>query len=372
MTSPSEPADASTLPPRHPPRAGVVRLPLSAADLRAYDTIIDARTPSEWGLDHLPGALSCPVLSDAERVEVGTLYKQVSSFEAKRKGAAYVSRNVAAMLQGVFADKPKSWRPLVYCWRGGTRSGALTHVLRQVGWDAVQLEGGYKQWRVQVVHDLARMPAALKFIAIAGRTGSGKTRLLDALAVGGEQVLDLEGLAAHRGSVLGNLPDQPQPSQKYFESTIWRRLAEFTPDRPVYVEAESKKIGMLRVPDALIKSMWASRCVELVTPFPVRVALLRAEYAHLIANPTLLTFKLGCLAPLHSHKTIEDWIERTTRGDWDGLVGELLSTHYDPAYSRSMGRNYASLASPSRIAIEGMDDAAFTAAATEIVRSQGS
>ncbi len=344
----------------------MVRLPLSLAALQEFDDIIDARTPAEWALDRLPNALSCPVLNDAERVEVGTLYKQVSRFEAKRRGAAMVARNIANMLESVFANKPKSWRPLVYCWRGGARSGALTHILRQVGWDAVQLEGGYKQWRVQVVRDLAQMPAKLQFVAIGGRTGSGKTRLLDALVALGEQVLDLEGLAAHRGSVLGNLPDQPQPSQKLFESSIWLRLSQFAPDRPVYVEAESKKIGMLRVPEGLIESMWKSRCVELNTPLDARVALLRSEYAHLIANPELLTFKLNCLAPLHSRKTIDDWIARAARGDWDGLVGELLSTHYDPAYSRSMDRNYANLAAPLRVTIEGIDDRAFADAAAQI------
>lgn len=369
MNDAREAIDGEAPPVRFPPRAGLVRLPLSLTALRQFDDIIDARTPAEWALDRLPNALSCPVLSDTERVEVGTLYKQVSRFEAKRRGAALVARNIACMLETVFADKPKSWRPLVYCWRGGARSGALTHILRQVGWDAVQLEGGYKQWRVQVVRDLAQMPGQLQFIAIGGRTGSGKTRLLDALAARGEQVLDLEGLAAHRGSVLGNLPDQPQPTQKFFESCIWRQLSQFSAERPVYVEAESKKIGMLRVPDALIEAMWKSRCVELVAPLPVRVALLRNEYAHLIADPALLTFKLNCLAPLHSRKTIDDWLARAAGGDWDGLVGELLSSHYDPAYSRSMGRNYADLATPLRIELSGIDEQAFSTAATQIVRA---
>ena len=352
---------------RAPPRSGSVRLPLTLADLRAYSTIIDARSPAEWLLDRLPGALSYPVLDDDQRHQIGTLYKETTSFEAKKAGAALVARNIAMHLETAFRDKPKNWRPLIYCWRGGTRSGALTHILRQVGWDAVQLEGGYKRWRAQVVRDLTTMPATLSFIAICGRTGSGKSRLLDALSAHGAQVLDLEALAAHKGSVLGDLPGQPQPSQKHFESSIWTALSDFTPDRPVFVEAESKKIGVLQVPDALLVQMWQGQCVELVTPRSLRVALLTEEYVHLINDPALLAYKINCLSALHSKERIAHWHQLAAAAAWEEFVSELLESHYDPAYDRSMFRNYLNIGSATNVALSQVTTAGFDVAAGEIL-----
>ncbi len=211
---------------RPAPRA---RLPLTAAELAGWDAIIDARSPSEFAEDHLPGAVNCPVLDDAERALVGTAYKERGSFEAKRLGAPLVAANIARIVSERFADRPRSWRPLVYCWRGGSRSGSLTHVLRQVGWDAVQLDGGYKAFRRQVAADLETLPGRFTFRVVCGATGSGKSRLLEALATTPAQVLDLEALAAHRGSVLGEIPGAPQPSQKAFETAIWAALGGFDP-----------------------------------------------------------------------------------------------------------------------------------------------
>lgn len=346
-----------------PLRAGTVRLPLSAHDLARYDAIIDTRSPAEWAHDHLPGAISCPVLNDAERVTVGTLYKQSSSFEAKKVGAALVARNIATHLDTIFRDKPKNWRPLIYCWRGGSRSGAMTHILRQVGWDAVQLEGGYKQWRAQVVRDLAVLPAPFRFVAICGRTGSGKSRLIEALGQAGHQALDLEALAAHKGSVLGDLPGAPQPSQKAFETSIWSALVAFDPARPVYVEAESKKIGLLRVPDTLIAAMWEGDCVELVTDRSLRIPLLCDEYAHLIADPVHLAAKLSCLKRLHPGERIEQWMSHVQAARWETLVAELLTDHYDPLYTRSMFRNYRHAEKAVPIPLHSIDAKGFADAA---------
>ncbi|OJW79430.1 tRNA 2-selenouridine(34) synthase MnmH, partial [Thiobacillus sp. 65-1402] len=237
-------------------------MPATVAELPAFDEIIDARSPGEFAVDRIPGAINLPVLDDAERERVGTLYKQVSSFEAKKVGAALVSRNIARHLETWFADKPKSYRPLVYCWRGGSRSGAMTHILQKIGFAATQLDGGYQAYRRHVVAELERLPALLSYRVVSGPTGSGKSRLLQALADEGAQVLDLEALAAHRGSLLGALPEQPQPTQKSFESAICFALARFNPQRPVFVESESKKIGVLRVPAALIAAMRASPCIR--------------------------------------------------------------------------------------------------------------
>src|SRR5437764_1040605 len=239
-----------------------------------FDAIIDARTPSEYALDHIPGAVSAPVLDDAERAEVGTLYKRVSPFEAKKLGAALVAKNVARHIDTLFGRKDKSWRPLVYCWRGGKRSGAMAHILREVGWPAETLPGGYRAYRRWVVAELATVPAALEFTVVHGPTGSGKSRFLGALAGAGAQVLDLERLAAHRGSVLGGMPGEAQPSQQWFESQLLADLESFDRARTVFVEGESKKIGELQVPEALMARMRASPCVVLEPPLDARVTLL--------------------------------------------------------------------------------------------------
>lgn len=343
-----------------------VQLPLSAAQLAGWDAILDARSPAEFAEDHLPGAVNCPVLDDEERARVGTIYKQQGAFEAKRVGAPLVARNIARHIAQSFADRPKSWRPLVYCWRGGTRSGSLTHVLRQVGWNALQLEGGYKAFRRQVAADLETLPGHHAFRVICGATGSGKSRLLEALALTRAQVLDLELLAAHRGSVLGEIPGTAQPTQKAFETAIWSALSAFDRARPVFVESESKKVGNLRVPEALIARMREGECLRLEASAEVRAALLLDDYAHLVADPGLLREKLACLAPLHGRERIAQWVALAEKGAWEALVADLLGAHYDPAYHRSMFRNYRGAAAAPAVAVRKGSRAEFAALAGSI------
>lgn len=351
-----------------PYRPNLQPLPLTWGDLAKFDAIIDTRSPAEFALDHLPGAINCPVLSNEERIMVGTLHKQASPFEAKKVGAAMVARNIALTIDTQFRDKPKQWKPLIYCWRGGSRSGAMTHIFRAIGWGAVQLEGGYKAWRAQVVQDLAAMPDQFTYDVICGRTGSGKSRLLEAMAEHGAQVLDLEKIAAHKGSVLGNLPDQPQPSQKMLDSLIWAQLSQFDPTRPIFVEAESKKIGVLRVPDPLIRAMWQGRCFEVITPQPLRVELLHEEYAHLIADHELLFFKLDCLAALHSKEQILQWKALAKNGQWHEFVASMLNGHYDPAYDRSMFKNYLNIKAAAAIHITDISLRGFSEQALRLVK----
>lgn len=324
---------------------------MDAAILTSFDAVLDARTPSEFAEDHIPGALSAPVLSDAERAEVGTLYKQVSPFDAKKLGGALVARNVAALVQARFRDKPKDWKPLVYCWRGGKRSGAMAHILREIGWSAATLEGGYRAYRRWVVAQLDTVPGRFAYVVVHGPTGSGKSRLLAALAAAGAQVLDLEALAAHRGSVLGGLPDRPQPSQKMFESLLLRELAGFDAGRPVFVEGESRKIGQLQVPDGLLSRMRASRCVALEAEVETRVSLLLDEYRHLTADRAALAAQLDCLAGLHGREKIAQWKALAAQDRWREFVARLLVEHYDPAYRRSSTRNFPQLASAERLRV---------------------
>lgn len=313
----------------------------TVAQLTEFDEIIDSRSPAEFAADHIPGAINLPVLNDDERIRIGTLYKQVSAFEAKKLGAAMVSRNIACHLESYFLDKPRVYRPLVYCWRGGNRSGSLTHVLKKIGFAASQLDGGYKAYRSRVVEDLKSLPSQFQFRVICGPTGSGKSRLLGALNRAGAQVLDLEDLAAHRGSVLGVLPDHPQPTQKAFESTLWSKLHALSPHQPVYVESESKRIGSLQIPDGLIAVMRASPCIRLHLPREARIRLLVEEYQHFPQRPDVLIDQLDQLSALRGRETIAGWRALIDAEDWQGLVAALLDEHYDPAYRKSLAQNYA-------------------------------
>ena len=310
-------------------------------DFERFEEIIDVRTPAEFAEDHIPGAINCPVLDNEQRIEVGTLYKQKSPFEAKKIGAAYVAENIARHLRQSFNDRPKNWRPLILCWRGGQRSGAMTLILRRVGWDAQQLEGGYKGYRKQVVDKLAELPPLLNFRVVCGPTGSGKSRILQALARLGEQVLDLEELACHKGSVLGVLPDVPQPSQKMFETRLLTELRKFDPKRPVFVEAESRKIGSIHLPDALLERMRASPCLNIDASFDARVAYLLRDYVYFLEAPDWLDSRIDTLKSLQSSETFTRWKVYVRDRQWPELVSELLQEHYDPLYHRSQNRNFA-------------------------------
>jgi tRNA 2-selenouridine synthase len=330
--------------------------------LHTFDAIIDVRSEAEFALDHLPGAINCPVLDDAERIVVGTTYKQVNAFEAKKIGAPLVAHNIARHIETLWRDKPRDWKPLVYCWRGGNRSGAMVTILARVGWPVYQLDGGYKAYRAHVSASL-ESPPALEWRVICGTTGSGKSRLLETLDSIGAQVLDLEQLAAHRGSVLGSLPSEPQPSQKMFESRIWDKLRSFDQARPVFVESESKKVGNLRVPDAVMVAMRASPCISLTLSRADRVRLLTQDYAHFVADPALLNAQLEHLVLLHGRAKIAAWQALANGGDMAQLVDELLVEHYDPAYLKSIDRNFAQFKDAQVLALGDIGVADFSQAA---------
>lgn len=334
-------------------------------ELDAFDTIIDARSESEYALDRIPGAINAPVLDDAQRIRVGTLYKQTGAFEAKRVGAPLVAANIARHIETLWADKPRDWKPLVYCWRGGNRSGSMAHILAKIGWPVVQLDGGYKAYRAHVAASL-ETPPELDFRVVCGTTGSGKSRLLETLDGIGAQVLDLEKLAAHRGSVLGHLPDAPQPTQKWFESQVWDRLRRFDPARPVFVESESKKVGNLRVPEAVMARMRASPCIALNLSRENRVRLLMEDYEHFCADPGALNAQLDHLVQLHGREKIERWQAMASGGAMAELVGQLLAEHYDPAYLRSIDRNFVQYPQAAVLELGDIAPVDFEAAARKL------
>lgn len=335
-------------------------------ELASFDEIIDVRSPAEFADDHIPGSINCPVLDDQQRVEVGTLYKQVSPFAAKKVGAAHVAENIAKHLQARFLDRPKHWRPLIVCWRGGQRSGSMTYVFRRIGWDAQQLEGGYRTYRRLVIASLSEVPRRLRLRVICGATGSGKSRILQAIGRLGEQILDLEELACHKGSVLGVLPDSPQPSQKMFESRLLTAVYGFDCERPVYVEAESRKIGSLHLPTAMIETMRAGECVNIEASFGARVDFLLRDYDYFLAAPEWLNTCLQPLRGLHSSETFLRWRDYAVAGQWRPLVTELLEQHYDPLYSRSQSRNYAGFEAPQNQVTDDLTPAGIEAVARRV------
>lgn len=309
-----------------------------------YSEIIDVRSESEFVEDHIPGAINLPVLNDTERVKVGTLYKQVCPFDARKVGAALVAQNIAKHLNTHFSQKDKNYQPLLYCWRGGQRSNSMALVLNQIGWQVTVLDGGYKTYRTHVRDRLQTLPQHFTYWVLSGMTGSGKTHILQQLAQRNFQVLDLESLAKHRGSLLGQEWDgelSPQPSQKRFESLLLQELQGFNTDKPVWLEAESNKIGQVYLPSALWQKMKQANCFEIQLPIAVRVNWLLQEYPHLTAHPELLKSKLARLKSRHGSEKINEWYNLIDAGHWYDLVGDLLTSHYDPTYSRSTSQCYA-------------------------------
>lgn len=343
------------------------RAPTRVADLPAFDTVIDARSPAEFALDHIPGAVNCPVLDDDERRIVGTLYKQTGAFEARRVGGAMVAANLAKHLRERFHDRPANWRPLVYCWRGGLRSGSMVTWMRLVGWDAQQLAGGYKSFRNHVVERIAALGPQLDLRVICGATGSAKTRLLQALRTRGAQVLDLEDAAAHKGSLLGNLPGIAQPSQKQFETRIVSVLDKLDLAKPLYVEGESAKIGRLAVPLPLVQRMRAAACIEVDATPESRLAYLLRDYAYLGDDPEALAEVLGRLKDLHGKEVIQRWQQRARERALSPLFAELMSLHYDPHYARSQARHFQRWSERQVVAADDLSDPAIAALADDVL-----
>lgn len=316
---------------------------VSLENVGDFDEIIDVRTPLEFAEDHIPGALNAPVLSNEERVLVGTTYRQVSPFEARRIGAALVAHNIAHHLETTFADRPRTWRPLIYCWRGGMRSGSMTTVLNMIGWPARQLDGGYKSYRHATVATLDTLPKTFTYIALVGPTGSGKTRLLSALNQAGAQTLDLEALASHRGSLLGAWAGVQQPSQKHFDTLLATALRGLDPRRPVFVEAESRRIGSVALPLALLESFHRGACVEVLSSREDRAAFLLHDYAHLFDDPDSLKGQLQRMIGLHSRERVAGWQQLVDENRRAELARELIERHYDPAYARSSHQHFVQL-----------------------------
>lgn len=309
----------------------ILRVSPSEAELERYSCVIDVRSPGEFAADHLPGAVNLPVLDNAERAVIGTVYKRVSHFEARRRGAALIAANVARHLEGYFAERGGDFFPLLYCWRGGFRSMGMALILQSVGWRVAVIDGGYKEWRRYVMGTLADLCKRFRWVVISGLTGVGKTRLLRTLEGEGAQVLDLEALACHRGSLLGG-SEEAQPSQCLFESRLHAKLSAFSGSHPVFVEAESSRVGKIHLPPGLRAAMDHAPGIEIVATMDLRVRWLLEDYREWLASGPPIEQLLRPLARMRGHAVVDEWVRLATAGDWERLARALLEQHYDPAY----------------------------------------
>lgn len=351
-----------------PARDGQMKKAIATiAEVNDFDDIIDARSPAEFAEDHIPAAQSYPVLDNEQRATVGTIYKQQSAFEAKRIGAALVAENIARHLREGFQNRPRNWRPLVYCWRGGQRSGAFVTWLRMIGWDAHQLEGGYKSWRRHVITGLDEFPKRLKFRVIGGPTGSAKTRVLQELVTLGAQIIDLEDIAAHKGSVLGALPNRAQPPQKMFETELHQALSRLDPEQPVFIEAESRKIGRIHLPETLVQTIRAAPCIVIDATRDARLEFLVRDYAYLGNDIPQLQQRIDYLHGLQSNETLKRWKAFSESRALPELFSEFIDLHYDPLYRRSQNHHYVHYADAQRIETDDLSPQGIRAVAQAIL-----
>ena len=301
-------------------------------DNQKYDTIIDVRSPSEFDEDHIPGALNLPVLDDKDRKKIGTIYKKNSPFEAKVLGSSLIAKNISEYLIKNLKNKNGAWRPLVYCWRGGQRSKALCLIMQEIGWRVNQLEGGYKYYRNDIQKKLQNLSPKLKVILISGKTGTGKTKLLNQIKSNNGQILDLEGIACHKGSLLGKDLKNNQPSQKLFESLLYDALKSINLKKNIYLEAESSKIGNLHIPQPLWKKMLISKKINIETTLDNRVKFLLNDYKYVQLDNSFFKPLIVGLKRRLPKKIIDNWKYLIKNKDWKKLTESLLKEHYDPAY----------------------------------------
>lgn len=336
---------------------------LPALYAHGHDTVMDVRSPAEFAEDHLPGAVNLPVLDNDERTRIGTIYVQQSPFLARKLGAALVFRNAADHIERSLSLHDGGWRPLVYCWRGGQRSGAFTWMLREIGWRAEVIDGGYRSYRRLVTRFLYDDPLPLRLVVLDGNTGTAKTEILHLLAHRGCQVLDLEGLANHRGSLLGARPGG-QPGQKAFESALARALCGFDPARPVLVEAESSRIGARLVPPSLWAAMKTAPRIEITAPPEARAAYLLRAYDDILSDGALLRARLAPLRQFRGHEIVDGWEGLISAGDKAGLTRALIDQHYDPAYAKSRRSHAPTVA--GIVGVGNLDAAGLENAAAQI------
>ena len=326
---------------------------LEVQEWASYAMVIDARSPHEYAEDHIPGAVNLPVVNDAEFAQVGTRHR-TDKHAAYLIGVEHALHNIAAQIQPLISKYTPQDRFLVYCFRGGKRSRLWADNLRIIGFEVDVLAGGWKNYRRWVRAGLESLPRSFNYRVLCGPTGCGKTRVLHELARQGQQVLDLEGMARHRGSLLGELPDEPQPTQKLFDTVLLDTLRRLDARRTVWLEAESKKIGNLQLPQSLFDAMHAAPVIHLNAPMAERVRLWREDYPHFAVDLVAMVRKLEPLKPLVGNEVLSNWNSLAATGQIDTLFESVMTQHYDPCYTRSTRRNYGVRVEQREVALQSL------------------
>ena len=298
--------------------------------IKEFNTIIDVRSPNEFQEDSIPKAINYPVLNDDERHKVGKIYSK-NIFEARKIGAQIISKNISKILKCLKINK--SEKILIYCWRGGLRSLSLYLVLKNIGFDVQILNKGYKSFRGHINAFFKKEINEYEFNILSGLTGSGKTFFLDNLSHK-INIINLESLACHKGSILGNIPNILQPSQKKFESSIWYELYKKSSIKKIWVESESNKIGNVSLPKLLFEKMLKGNILKLNVPIDARAKFIIKDYNYFVKNNEYLDHALDVLKKFITFKEYKILIHNYKTKDFISFVRNLLIFHYDKAYNK--------------------------------------
>lgn len=295
--------------------------------------VFDVRSPSEYAHAHIPNALSLPLFNDEERAKVGTLYKQVSAENALIKGLDFVGPKMAGFVKTAIKKSPHR-KLLIHCWRGGKRSGSMAWLMAFAGLDVVTLEGGYKNYRHFILNEFEK--PTLKIIVLGGKTGSGKTEILKELEKAGEQIIDLEGIAHHKGSAFGWIGEPKQPTVEQFENNLFDVFRTIDPSKRVWVENESRSIGTVFIPQGFWNQMKSSPLIHLEVPFFQRVEHLVDVYTQTSKEDLILSFeKIESKIGTENLKKTIGWI---INGDFETAAAMGLK-YYDKTYMHNFEVN---------------------------------
>jgi len=301
--------------------------------------LVDVRSPCEHVAESIPGSVNVPLLTDDERALVGTIYKQEGEVSARRYALRIISPKIPDLIDRILAMRKSGQHLVVHCWRGGLRSEAVASFLSVIGVDCWRLTGGYKAWRQQLLADFAGEYDFLP-VVLDGFAGVGKTEILSELSRLGHAVLDLEALANHRGSVFGGMGLGAQPTQKNFDAAVWLQLRKFE-NEPVFMEAESRKVGRLSIPNCVFDRICSGHKVLVSGTLQVRSQRIVADYARTMnangeANAVRL---LHALTERLGARRVAEVEQIATAGDLVAAVEILLVEYYDPLYAKQIARS---------------------------------
>ncbi|MCD6187484.1 MAG: tRNA 2-selenouridine(34) synthase MnmH [Desulfuromusa sp.] len=298
--------------------------------------IIDVRTPAEFAEVTIPGAVNVPIFSNEERIEIGTVFKQQGKRDARKLGVKLVAPNIPMLMDRVEELREGYPGPvIVFCWRGGMRSLAMTSFMNLAGIPARQLLGGHKGFRRKILDYFEQQQWPPVFV-LRGLTGTGKTRVLQQLAKMDYPVVDLEGLANHRGSAFGALGLEPQPSQKKFEALLWARLEELKESPYLVTEGESLHIGRVLVPKTFHQAMQIQPSLWITASLEVRTQIILEDYPALDQLKEQFEKPINALKERLGGKVVAEFLDLLDSGQWDKLVRELMVRYYDPLYLHTL------------------------------------